>query len=217
MGIQKICAKLVPKKLANEQKGNPRNMRMDLLQRIENDENFFQTCHNRWWIWILEYSPETKRQDSECHTSYWPRPKKEGMSKSKIKQMRICFFYSQRVVRKDFVPQGQAVHSTVVRSLNDSEKGFIVSSQRLRTLGCCSTTTLPVHCHLREWIVDQKWYSSSSAVPYSPELSPCDFFLFPQLKFHLKGRTVDSVQKVVTDQLRALQHEDFQHCYRKWE
>jgi len=56
--------------------------------------------------------------------------------------------------------------------------------------------------------------------PYSPDLRPCDFFLFPKLKFHLKGRqfgTVDNIQKVVTDQLRALAHEDFQHCYREWE
>jgi len=55
--------------------------------------------------------------------------------------------------------------------------------------------------------------------PYSPDLSPCDFFLFPKLKFHLKGHhlgTVDNIQKVVTDQLRALPHEDFQHCYREW-
>ena len=56
--------------------------------------------------------------------------------------------------------------------------------------------------------------------PYSPYLSPCDFFLFLKLKFHLIGRhlgTVDNIQKVVTDQLRALPHEDLQHCYREWE
>ena len=56
--------------------------------------------------------------------------------------------------------------------------------------------------------------------PYLPDLSPCDFFFFPKLKFHLKGRhfgTVDNIQKVVTDQLRALPHEDFQHCYLGWE
>jgi hypothetical protein len=56
--------------------------------------------------------------------------------------------------------------------------------------------------------------------PYSPDLSLCDFFLFPKLKFHLKGRhlgTVDNIQKVVTDQLRALTHEDVQQCYREWE
>ena len=33
---------------------------------------------------------------------------------------------------------------TIVRSLNDSEKGFIVPDQKFRTLGCCITTPLPV-------------------------------------------------------------------------
>ena len=53
--------------------------------------------------------------------------------------------------------------------------------------------------------------------PHSPDLSLCDFFLFSKLKFHLKGRhfgTVDNIQTVATEQLRALSHEDFQHCYR---
>jgi hypothetical protein len=43
--------------------------------------------------------------------------------------------------------------------------------------------------------------------PYSPDRRLCGFFLFPKLKFHLKGHhfeTVDNIQKVVTDQLRAL-------------
>jgi len=56
--------------------------------------------------------------------------------------------------------------------------------------------------------------------PYSHDLSLCDFFLFPKLKFHLKGRhfgTVDNIQKVVTEQLRTLLHEEFQHCCREWE
>jgi hypothetical protein len=54
--------------------------------------------------------------------------------------------------------------------------------------------------------------------PYSPDLGVCDFFLCLKLKFHLNGchfETVDNILKVVTDQPRALAHEDFQHCY--WE
>jgi hypothetical protein len=37
----------------------------------------------------------------------------------------------------------------------------------------------------------------------SPDLSPCNFFIFPKLKFHLKYRhfrTVDNIQKIVTNQ-----------------
>jgi len=47
----------------------------------------------------------------------------------------------------------------------------------------------------------EKGISVIQQPPYSPELSLCDFFLFPKLKFHLKGRhfgTVDNIQKVVT-------------------
>ena len=41
LGIQKICAKLVPKILTNEQKENRRNVYLDLPERIENDNFFF--------------------------------------------------------------------------------------------------------------------------------------------------------------------------------
>jgi transposase len=54
--------------------------------------------------------------------------------------------------------------------------------------------------------------------PYSPDLSPCDFFLFPRLKNHLKGRhfgTLDNIQKNVTDELKGIPAEAFQHCYEQ--
>ena len=55
--------------------------------------------------------------------------------------------------------------------------------------------------------------------PYSPDLSPCDFFLFPRLKNHLKGRhfgTLDNIEKSITDELKGIPAEAFQHCYEQW-
>ena len=46
LDMQKICAKLVPKILTNEQKETRRNVCLG-LERIENDKFFFQTCNNR--------------------------------------------------------------------------------------------------------------------------------------------------------------------------
>lgn len=43
--------------------------------------------------------------------------------------------------------------------------------------------------------------------PYSPDLSPCDFFLFPRLIIHLKGRhygALENIQTSVTDELKAI-------------
>jgi hypothetical protein len=69
-------------------------------------------------------------------------------------------------------------------------------------------------------VLTKKGIPVVSKPPHSPDLIPCDFFLFLKHKFHLKGRhfgTVGNIQKGVTDQVRGIQHEDFQHCYREWE
>jgi hypothetical protein len=47
--------------------------------------------------------------------------------------------------------------------------------------------------------------------PYSPDLSPCDYFLFPKLKLPLKGRLFEDIQDIqgaVTSSLRAIPQED---------
>jgi len=65
LGIQKICAKLVPKILTNEQKENRRNVCLDLLESIDNDKIFFKHVITGDERWIFEYDPDTKRQSSE--------------------------------------------------------------------------------------------------------------------------------------------------------
>ncbi|GFX57260.1 putative transposase [Trichonephila clavipes] len=55
--------------------------------------------------------------------------------------------------------------------------------------------------------------------PYSPDLSPCDFFLFPKLKNPLKGHhfgTLENIQTAVTDQLKAIPISEFHQCYEEW-
>ncbi|GFX11260.1 putative transposase [Trichonephila clavipes] len=55
--------------------------------------------------------------------------------------------------------------------------------------------------------------------PYSPDLSPCDGFLFPKLKNLLKGHhfgTLENIQTAVTDQLKAIPISEFHQCYEEW-
>jgi hypothetical protein len=49
--------------------------------------------------------------------------------------------------------------------------------------------------------------------PYSPDLAPCDFFLFPQMKFKLKGRRFDTIEEIQAESQRVLDtliEKDFQ-------
>jgi len=48
--------------------------------------------------------------------------------------------------------------------------------------------------------------------PYSPDLAPADYFLFPKVESHLKGRPFDSIldiQKAMTSTSNTIAKDDF--------
>jgi hypothetical protein len=54
--------------------------------------------------------------------------------------------------------------------------------------------------------------------PYSQDLSPPDYFLFPKLKMKLKGlhfADVAEIQEAVTDELKKVQREEFSAAFHK--
>ena len=56
--------------------------------------------------------------------------------------------------------------------------------------------------------------------PYSPDLAPCDFFLFPKLKMKLKGRrfpTAEEIQAESQAVVNTLRENGFQECLKKWQ
>jgi len=55
-------------------------------------------------------------------------------------------------------------------------------------------------------------------LPYSPDLSPTDYFLFPKLKMRLKGLhfvDVAAIQEAVTEELKKVQKEEFLTDFQK--
>ena len=55
--------------------------------------------------------------------------------------------------------------------------------------------------------------------PYSPDLAPCDFFLFPKMKLKLKGRRFDGleIQRESQNVLGTLREQDFRHAFQQWQ
>jgi hypothetical protein len=52
--------------------------------------------------------------------------------------------------------------------------------------------------------------------PYSPDLSPPDYFMFPKLKMKLKGlhfAYVAEIQEAITDELMKVQKEKFSAAF----
>ena len=54
--------------------------------------------------------------------------------------------------------------------------------------------------------------------PYSPDIAPCDFCLFPKLKEKLRGccyETIEEMKEVVTKVIDMLTQEDFHGAFQK--
>lgn len=220
--MRKVCAKLVPKTLTVQQKDNRMEVCRDLLGRIEGDADFLKHVITGDESWIFEYDPETKRQSKEWHTPNSPRPKKARMSKSKVKTMLISFFDSNGIVHKEFLPAGQTVNQYVYREILERLRKRV-----MRVRPAIKDNWMLHHdnapCHTAFSITEFLTRKNIPVVPqppYSPDLSPCDFFLFPKLKSCLKGHhfgTIENIKKNVTDQLKDIPVSDFQHCYEEWE
>ena len=55
--------------------------------------------------------------------------------------------------------------------------------------------------------------------PYSPDLAPCDFFLFPRIKKELKGRRFDKVEhlaRAVQAVVEGIPKEDYENSFQSW-
>ncbi|GFW55402.1 putative DD34D transposase [Trichonephila clavipes] len=90
--MRKVCAKLVPKVLTQDQKEFTVLRYQELLDLIQNEPDFLNSVVTGDESWMFEYDPESKRQSCEWHTKSSPHPKKARMSKSRIKTMIIVFF-----------------------------------------------------------------------------------------------------------------------------
>ena len=55
-------------------------------------------------------------------------------------------------------------------------------------------------------------------LPYSPDLAPCDFCLFPKLKENFRGyryETIEEMKEAVTKVIDTLTQEDFYGAFQK--
>lgn len=223
LNMRKVCAKMVPRLLSQDQKDCRVNICADVLERIENDPTYLErvvTCDETW---IFQYDPETKRQSLHWKSPNSPRAKKARMSKSKFKAMVIVFFDIRGVIYINWVPEGQTVNQhyylEVLKTLRERIRKKRPDLWR-RKSWILHQDNAPAHTasRIKEFLAK----NSTSVLehpPYSPDLAPCDFYLFPKIKSKLKGTrfaSVDAVKEESSQLLNSLSSDDLQHCFTQW-
>lgn len=223
LGLRKVCAKIVPKLLTPHQKLRRVECVTDWKNSMENDVGFLNRVITGDESWFFEYDPESKSQSMEWKATGEARTKKSRKSRSKIKVMILVFFDIKGVVHHEFLPEEQTVNSefylNVLKRLRDRVRR--VRPHLTQNDGwILHQDNAPAHSAL---IVRQFLAKNSITIldhpPYSPDLAPCDFFLFPKCKNVMRGQhweDVDTIKQETTRRLKSMTFEDFQGCFEEW-
>jgi histone-lysine N-methyltransferase SETMAR len=152
-----------------------------------------------------------------------PRMKKARMSKSKFKAMLIVFIDIKGIIFVEWVPNGQPVNQYYYNEV------LIKLKKRVRKKRpdlwkngwVLYQDNTPVHSAFSiHRFLTEKNISILQHPPYSPDLAPCDFFLFPKIKSLLKGthfQTVDDVKIKTAELLKGLTERNRQHFFQEWQ
>ncbi|UYV60191.1 hypothetical protein LAZ67_1000343 [Cordylochernes scorpioides] len=152
-----------------------------------------------------------------------PKPKKADLQNPKSRHCLLHFFDINGLVHYEFIPFGRTINQEV----------YLGIMRRLRE---AVRLKRPERWQNNDWIlhVDNAQPHTAHVVlqflakhstiqiphpPYSPDLAPNDFFLYPKLKMKLKGRKFDNVDMIQAESkatLRNLSKSDFISCFDNW-
>lgn len=215
LGVGKISAETGPPVLTGDQKERRLRISCDLLK---NEEAFGRVITGDE-TWCLQYDPETKRRRK---TKDSPRPKNARTSRSPFKTMLVCFFDRKGIVHYEFIEGGttasQQCYLEILKRLQES-----VGRERPELWPdkwVLHHDNAPARDELSvRQFLDQNSIPKLDQPPHSPDLAPCEFWLFPKLKNALKGQRFDDIsdiQRAVTKVLHSIPENEFQECFRQW-
>jgi transposase len=134
-----------------------------------------------------------------------------------------CFLYIQGTVITEWVPSGQTANEQyyieVLRKLLERLRRKRTELWRNRWI--LHQDNAPANNALSaKRFVANKNITGLEHPPYSPDLAPCDFFLFPKIKSVLKETYFVSIEHVKTKTAEihnSLTEHDLKNCFEHWQ
>ena len=225
LGMRKICAKMVPKLLDDDQKEWCMEVSQDILEHLQTEPDLLQRIITGDESWIFEYDPETKRQSLQWKCPLSPKAKKARQLRSKIKLMLIDVLRRERNRPHGVLATGsdsvnQHVYKEILwrllRSVREKRRELWQDNAWL-----LHQDNAPAHnaLSIRQFLAERN-VTVLNHPPYSPDLAPCDFFLFSKLKEVIEGvrfPDMEAIKKAVTTELKRIPKESFQECMEAWQ
>jgi len=150
--------------------------------------------------WLYHYDPKTKQLSMGWRHSGSPRPKKFTEQKSAGKVLASIFCDQDGILLIDYLPKGQTINAEYYLSLLVQLKDIL----KEKYCGKFTKGVLFLHNNApAHWtLATQKklaylGFQCLDHPPYSPDLAPLDYHLFPGLKKQLTVRHFSSDAEVM--------------------
>lgn len=201
LNMHKLSAKWVPKCLNADQKRSRVISSKAILKRFRaGEQEFLARLVTMDETWLHHYDPTSKQQAMEWRHSGSPRPQKFRVQRSAGKVMASVFWDKDGVLLINYLPKGQSINAQYYTSLLDELKQALKEKRRgkLRRGVLFLQDNAPAHtAHITLRKLEELGFELVDHPPYSPDLAPSDYYLFPQLKKDLKGTKFGSNEDVI--------------------
>jgi len=215
LGMKKLSARWVPRLLTVEQKRNRMTTSehcLDMFKR--NPKEFLRRFVTVDETWIHHYTPEMKEQSKQWTSPGEPAPKKAKTVPSAGKVMATVFWDSRGIIFTDYLEKGRTITGQYYADLLGRFDAELMRKRPhlAQKKVLFHHDNAPAHSSAiaTAKLVELR-YELLPHPPYSPDLAPCDFFLFPNLKKWLGGKRFMSNEEVI-DQTKAY-FEEFDKSY----
>lgn len=211
LGYHKFCARWVPKLLTDHHKGLRMGAALTFLDAYDQDgESLLDRIVTGDETWVKHVNCETKLQSMEWgHTGSPKKPRKALQTLSERKIMATVFWDRQGVLLIDFLERGATINSerycqtlrNLRRAVQNKRRGKLTS----KILFLHDNARPHTANRTKELLNSFKWEIFPHP-PYSPDLAPSDFHLFPKMKTWLATQRFDDDEELragVTEWLRS--------------
>ncbi len=213
--FSRICAKFVPRLLTPEQREHRAKLSADNLSLLaDGGQHFMEQIVSGDETWLYCFDPETKMRSSQWHPKGSERPVKplRGRTASK-KVMMTLFFDSEGPVLIHFLEPGSTVTSDeyylVLAKLRENVRRkrpgmWQKKADGYRSFVVHQDNATPHTASIALATFGENNIEMLSHPAYSPDLAPCDFCIFPNLKDELRGHTFRDIEELKQEAHRVL-------------
>ena len=214
----------MPHLLTDEQKQSRVRLASQVIEKYDKcDPRHSEEIVTGDETWIYHFQSDSKAKNMVWVSSEGDRPVIAHRCKTSNRMLYAIFFDSKGPVLQIPVPKSSSVTGKYYRESVLTQLVHFYQKCRPRT-GVHGIKLLHDYAPAHKSATVQEYLKESGLdvldhPPYSPDLSPCDFWLFPRLKEMLAWHLFESrlgIGSVVYQCLKHIPKEDYQAAFLKW-